>query len=328
MSENGVTANFDGRYTIMACALAAVGSAKSHFGRKHWCRYCGCTDPAKFTNIAHLIPEGLGNHWLISSDECDRCNAKFSEYESNLISAVRPILTVGGTAGKANKVGQTGRTAGKSVIMHGNHEGRRQISIRASADETKMQIDPSSRHLQTSFPVAPVPFRPRLAYKALARIGYALLPDAELNHFTKLLAWLCDRNDPEDFPCLEVGISIGLLGNAPDIVSGTLLRRVAPTDKIPYMLFVLCAGSVCLMIDLMSDRMDDHLTWAPMGRVDINWSIVLGPNRELTINYGKFRPMNWASIHLIAQPIKNLVLDFNMMTTEGRFSAVFRDEWR
>ena len=44
------------------------------------CRYCGKTinSGATFNEIAHTIPESIGNKLLFTNDECDSCNNKFS----------------------------------------------------------------------------------------------------------------------------------------------------------------------------------------------------------------------------------------------------------
>ncbi|GAA0547517.1 hypothetical protein FHS83_000877 [Rhizomicrobium palustre] len=334
-SEDGATlaskdfeAEFGGKYSVLRYAKGAVGCEEQYFGRKGRCRFCDQTDPKMFRQVAHLVPEALGNTWLFSNDECDTCNAIFSEYEANLVDAIRPILTIGGMAGKTNKVPQTGRSAGKSVIKHTVSEGRRGLAFMATAGEPDLAINPLTSTMTIGFPVPPIPFKPRLAYKALAKMAYALLPDAELVHFTKLRAWIRDKSDTVEFPCLETGLAFGSLGNAPKLVSAVLLQRVDQTDKTPYIIFVLCAGSVCLMIDLMSDDMEDHLDWAPMGCVNIKWSVELGPNSEVRIEYDRFRPMNWASVEKAPQPVEKFAFRFNPRTSEGSFEPIMRQQWR
>ncbi|MER8349333.1 HNH endonuclease, partial [Acinetobacter baumannii] len=50
------------------------------------CRFCGKRSPEViFNSDAHVFPEALGNHTLVSEFECDRCNNIFSDYESHLV---------------------------------------------------------------------------------------------------------------------------------------------------------------------------------------------------------------------------------------------------
>jgi hypothetical protein len=329
MSTDTFKLDIAGLYTVIAHGQACEGSREVFFGQPGSCRYCGSSDPSQFHAVAHLIPEALGNRWLISRDECDGCNQKFSKYESNLVAALRPILTVSGTGGKGNKVGQTGRTASGSYIRHSKFpDGKRHLTLVSAGTMPNLSTTPFGKVIQLRFPVPGVPFRPRLAYKALVKMGYALLPEEELLHFTKLRDWLSDPDDTFEFSCLETGLALGTIGNAPDIVSAALLKRVDPTHQLPYMIFTMCVGSVCLQIDLMSDDMEDHLDWGLMGQVNLNWAVVLGPDQELRIEYGKFQPMNWSSLESTPQPIEQLILDFNMATLAGRFSAIYRDKWR
>lgn len=92
------------------------------------------------------------------------------------------------------------------------------------------------------------------------------------------------------------------------------------------MIMTMCVGSICLQIDLMSDDKEDHLGWAEMGQVKINWAVVLGPNREIRLDYGRPTPMNWSSAATIPQPIKELLLNVNLGKNEGHFVAVLRDQ--
>jgi hypothetical protein len=66
------------------------------------CRYCLRQEPATcFKKIAHAIPECLGNRTLISHDECDHCNDRFSQtIEDHLDKFTQPLRTVLGIKGR------------------------------------------------------------------------------------------------------------------------------------------------------------------------------------------------------------------------------------
>jgi len=106
----------DQQYEILQQVKSSVGTGKTKLGTKGQCRYCRTTDSSQFRKLAHTFPESLGNKWIISLDECDDCNEKFSIYEDSLTKGVAPFLTLGGFVGKGNKTRQTGRTKGRSVI--------------------------------------------------------------------------------------------------------------------------------------------------------------------------------------------------------------------
>ena len=314
----------DGRYVLLRQVKGCIGGARILLGDRGICRYCGGRNPKTFRKIAHAIPEALGNKWIISADECDVCNHAFSLYDDALATSVSPLLTLGGTAGKSNKVRQTGRTAGDAVIRR---DGRG-LSISTKADpKDHVSFDPDSGRFRLAIPVAGVPFRPRHAYKALSKIGVALLPDDELNNYQRLRAWLLDVGDTLEFPVLDVAMSFGAIGHAPPLVAASLLRRINPQDDVPHILLILCAGSVCLQIDLMSDYLDHHVPPTPMGSVNIKWSLVLAarPGRDpVEIDYGAPIHQNWSASETTPQPIETMVLDFNPQTSVGRFTPVFR----
>ncbi|PWM79654.1 MAG: hypothetical protein DBY32_01970 [Phascolarctobacterium sp.] len=67
---------------------------------KRKCIFCFNED-AKFSKIAHAIPETLGNHSLISYFECDECNYKFGKmFEDDLAKFMMPYKYITNTFGK------------------------------------------------------------------------------------------------------------------------------------------------------------------------------------------------------------------------------------
>jgi hypothetical protein len=133
---------------------------KFRLGNEGLCRFCGSSDRTRFRKTAHTIPEALGNKWVFSKDECDNCNATFSRYEDALANSISPFLTLGATKGKANKVRQTGLTAGHSVVRHQSADQRRHLSIELREAEPHLLIKPVSGELSFRVPIAAVPFRP------------------------------------------------------------------------------------------------------------------------------------------------------------------------
>lgn len=87
-------------YEVLTHVQAARGDDKLYIGTRGACRYCGCTAPTLFATEAHTFPEGLGNRWVFSRDECDQCNEFFSKYETALAASIGAFLTFGGVKGK------------------------------------------------------------------------------------------------------------------------------------------------------------------------------------------------------------------------------------
>lgn len=317
-----------GRYSLLAQVKGSIGGGTVYLGTAGRCRYCSEADPARFRTVAHAFPEALGNKWVISRDECDHCNQIFSKYDDAIARAVSPFLTLGGVRGKSNKVRQTGRSEGDGVISRRDGADGQGLNMFATnADPAQHVSMTADGLLRMNMPVAGVPFRPRRAYKAVVKMGIALLPEEELDHYTKLRAWLLDADDKIDFPHLDVGMSVASVGNAPPIAVGTLLRRTDPADNVPHILFIFSAGSLCLQIDLMSDHLEDHLPPVPTGSINIEWSnIIYDPDGPATIafHYGKPVHLNWSSLESEPQPVEAVILNFNRQTCAGSLTPVLR----
>jgi hypothetical protein len=307
-------------YEIIVDVRGYTGQ-RVNIGRKHVCRFCGSIEPTAFRKTAHAFPESLGNKWVFALDECDTCNEMFSVYEDALAKAVSPFLTVGGTKGKGGRVRQTGRSQGTSVLAHHEADGQRKISFSSSDPNSHVRLDRRTGQMQAELPIAGVPFSPRLAYKALAKIGLGLMPEDELPKFKQLLGWLQRGRDEDVIPQLDVGLSFASIGNAPTLAMGVLFRRTSADPVYPYMILLLCAGSVCLQIALKSDEMDG--VWPPSGqaRPALEYAFVV---EETRVGYGVPVHFNWSATESTPQPIQKLTLAFDSNTAQGTFTPVFR----
>ena len=318
----------NGRYILLSQAKGSSGGDRVLVGKQGRCRYCHQTSTDRFRTTAHTFAEALGNKWIVSRDECDDCNQLFARYDDALAKAVSPFLTLGGTKGKGNKVRQTGRTGGRAVMSHNKTmTGPGLMFVANDADFGKCFGVGPGGVLELKLPVDDVPFKPRYAYKALAKMGFALLPDEELPNYEKLRLWLRDVNDSVDFPILEVGLSFASIGHAPALATGSLLRRQNPADMVPHIIFILSVGSICFQLDLMSDHLEDHIPLAPKGSVSIEWTNIVGdPQSAETIQfiYGKPMHLNWSSPLNQPQPVKEIHIDFNPRTNAGSIRPVFR----
>jgi hypothetical protein len=312
-------------YKVLRHIAAGSSSKKIELGNPCLCRFCGCSDRRRFRNEAHIFPEALGNHWVLSADECDDCNHKFSAYEGAISACLGPFLTLDGVRGK-NGIRQTGRTHGPTQIQRAVEGGRPTFSIAVRDLPVPMQLS-TSGGTELDIPIARESFCPRHAYKALCKMAYSLLPDEELTNFSELRNWLLDTTDNEDFPILEVALSVATVGDAPEMVTGTLLRRIAPDDHIPYIQFVFTTGSLSLRIDLLSDHKDDHLPCLQVGAIDHRWHLIVrsSDGAELTWDYSEPELFNWSGTENALQPIESVSFTFDASTCHGTFKPIFRD---
>ena len=320
-------------YRVLSHFLAGHGYPPVAIGEANECRFCGETSNRNIRNVAHSVPEGLGNHWITSNDECDRCNAFFSQYDDSLCKSVGAILSLGGTIGKGGRIRQTGRSKGASVISFDKEAGHSKIFYQASVPPVGK---PSEIPLEISFftggemkTVIPTPkesFVPRHAYKALAKIGLATLPAEKLTHFSKLRSWIMSDDESEDFSFLDVCISTGSLGKAPPLVAVTILERLPYLCDRPSHLLVVIVGSVCWQVDLMPDELDDSIGLLQFGKINIPWSVIAKDyeTEPAPVSYGFPIHFDWSSNSSIEVPIAAVNNYFNEETNKGRVEVTWR----
>jgi HNH endonuclease len=130
------------------------------------CRYCQHSG-ADFATDAHTIPECLGNRTLISLDECDACNQKFSmSFESHLDRMTAPIRAMLGIVGK------------KGAPTHKLLPGTSKIRFDA-ATNTLLVMDPDGSLILSqdherriiTYMLRCARYVPLEAYRALVKIG-------------------------------------------------------------------------------------------------------------------------------------------------------------
>lgn len=315
-------------YDCISHELIEPNQEKRYLGTRSACRYCGTEDKSAFGNRtnAHAFPAALGNRFLFSLDECKSCNQKFSVYEDALVKAIAPYLTLGGIKGRTNKVRQTGSSKSPLRIRHRSDEGKRHISIASTGSPSDLvNLNSNTGFLTLRMPVQGDRFVPLHAYKALLKMAVAIMPDEELSHFKGVTACLRECNQLPHSGSLQVGFSYASVGNAPPVLAGALLRRTDAKTRIPYIIFLFVAGSVCFQIWVRSDELDNH---APSeGTLNIKWTSQL-PKPEggyHPIQYGKPIPFDWASLTPIFQPFEAFELVFNPQTREGSFTPIPRN---
>lgn len=173
-------------YRCISLFHTTGGGEKTRNGAQGQCRFCAPRRGATFHNVAHTIAEGLGNKAITSNDECDQCNELFSCYDDALCQSVGLLLTVSGVRGKTGGVRQTGRSQGSHNFQFAPNDDGDRVTIDLLNDKNNISmptgVEFAFDHVGLSELTIPSPaekFRPRLAYKALAKIGFSILPSAE-----------------------------------------------------------------------------------------------------------------------------------------------------
>ena len=315
-------------YEVVVHHQVAHGQEPVRIGAPGRCRYCGTTDKMKFRQVAHTFPEALGNRWLISLDECDDCNGRFSICDAALAEAVGAFLTLGGVARKHDSTRKFGRSNSTISAKHTRKAGRRHVSFRlkGTAEDLGFGAGRAGELLCMRIPMPDVAFVPARAYKALAKMGFALIPENELSHFADERAWLLGLSDTGRARDHHVVASFGIIGNAPPLVAACLLRRRDPAVSLPYMVFVGCVGSICMQVAMKADVLDATVPPDAVCEIDLQWVNVIGgaDNRQIKIAYDHRVVWEWDALESTRQPVEAMIFTFNQRTSEARYEPIFR----
>lgn len=142
------------------------------------CRFCRSSN-CSFDNIAHSIPEFLGNKSIFTLDECDSCNRSFGQgIENDLTKFIPPSWF---TKLKGKK-GYTKKQVNGSVTL--------------SSDDVYLNIESNELgSLEKHIVSKGSKFSTLNVYKALLKILVSLLPIEYLPEFIQSISWLRSNAD-------------------------------------------------------------------------------------------------------------------------------------
>ncbi len=150
--------------------------------KKRVCRFCKKGFPdTLFRNNAHVIPQFLGNRYLIHNIECDACNLKFGVYETSFADSIGLLRTTDILEGHRNipKFKNDGLVAYSEKDELGNHK----ILIEASDPKKAIYNEKEDSII---FRTKKTPYVPLHIMKVLFKIGYSLLGEDELVDYPHL----------------------------------------------------------------------------------------------------------------------------------------------
>ena len=180
------------------------------------CRYCGkkeilsplIIDPGiiagiqitTFNETSHAIPEMIGNHSLISINECDKCNHVFEQFENDFGYFTKQLRTSSGIKGKDHK---------QPILSHANEKIR---FTPVNLNEISLEIPRTISALENRIPKLVkhdkksgkkviednTRYIPINVYKALVKMALAVIPAHELPYFRHSIDWLLGRRPDLD----------------------------------------------------------------------------------------------------------------------------------
>ena len=173
---------------------------------KRVCRFCGRRNPdTKFNNRPHIIPELLGNRYLISDFECDECNELFSPWENDLAHFLGAVRAVHQVRGK-KLPGFTSLHEKVKVRNKDFYGVKDAITIsRDGVDNDNFQFDSTTGTLKIRY--TKQPYTRLKVYKALLKIALSVMPERYVDDYERLFS-LLQRDDEDKLARFaKVGIS-------------------------------------------------------------------------------------------------------------------------
>lgn len=268
-----------------------ITSKKEFIGNKNprICRYCNKGEgEVTFKNIAHSIPNLIGNNNLFSYDECDVCNSKFSKLETSLGDYTHLERTMSQTLGK-NGVPKYKRN-GDICISKSNNDF---MKIYSRIDSKSLEIDEENKKLIVNSKTS---YFPRDVFKILTKMALAVLPISEFEFFKDTASWILGEKPDIDSKIHEnqlIAYCSFTAGPKPygDHVSYALFKRKKSIDNIPYITFFIAFSNITFQIPVLFSTQDIFL-----GRQSIDLPIFSGLYPEGT-PFGKtqFYPKDFSS---------------------------------
>lgn len=163
--------------------------------KKLTCIFClKSVDETSFCKKAHVIPEFLGNKYLLHHEECNACNEYFSSSIEDALDKFTTIYRVlNRTKNKKNKLINYRSINQKSFGKFNINDTKFEFL----GYEPDFDIDHEKKTIAMQFDIPK--HRPSNIYKAFMKIVYGLLPKDELQNFSSLRHWINDRDQTKTY---------------------------------------------------------------------------------------------------------------------------------
>lgn len=265
------------------------------------CRFCLRKKPeAKFSHVAHALPEFLGNKQVILLEECDECNDFFSRnIEGHLDKFTKPFRLVGQIRGKSG------------VPSYKTNDGHARIDFKADqgfitsevVDKRISDIDFEKHTLSLKFTYEP--HIPTAVYKCFVKIAMSIIPDPELAPFTTTIKWIRNPDHSKKIIKPQLISQRFVPGPNPNRLLTVFLfrkKRDSVVCDIPYCILVLAFGNMVyqlmvpssndlalkqLRIPLMPTPFEMQGISLPSRTIDLSdHNVVRGKQETINFRYG------------------------------------------
>jgi hypothetical protein len=246
---------------------------------KRKCKYCGKTteDGATFSEEAHAISESLGNKTIFSADECDACNARFSNgIEKDVFEYLKVYRVLYGKSGK-NGIPQL---IFKNGIEIKYQDGKAIIidkSEASAASEGNLYI-PLEFHHEINW---------MNVYRGFVKFAVAVLPRDITDKLSKTINWI--NNEKNDGSILNLPPVASMIdySNFHDQPKMTIYTRTSEDLTLPY-LYVELRIAFFIFVFIVPYCDNDKTDFAIKENYDLFWTFNKHYNHLKIWNYYYF----------------------------------------
>lgn len=221
------------------------------------CRFCGkASQNVIFNSEAHVFPEALGNHTLVSDFECDNCNNVFSDYESHLVNFLGPRLQMFGIKGKNSS--RTYPTADKNVKFHRTSINNKEVTIIAQKDVDQENISINRNTGVNAIQYEIRSYIPTKVYKALLKIALCAISIEEAGAYRKAYDWLLYNTENDSMTKVQHVFYHQLHTNQVFTTpKGFIYKKKVDFANLPTHTFIMYVADLVFEIYLPFNRNDE-----------------------------------------------------------------------
>jgi hypothetical protein len=176
------------------------------------CRFCKNTifTGATFNQEAHAISESLGNKTIILNEECDDCNAYFSQsVEDNIFTYLKLFTTFFGIKNKSNKISKI-----KGKNFEYINTGNNNIALKFFDEDNSSLSEPPVK--------IPLKFYDKINkqsfYKALCKFALSTISSKDVSHFDETTKWIRTDKCYEKLPKIATLASYNFFDKHPRMI--------------------------------------------------------------------------------------------------------------
>jgi hypothetical protein len=217
------------------------------------CRFCGRDSSAtRFSKVAHLLPQFMGNNMLFSHFECDECNALFSKYETAFTNYFGIHHTLARLKGKNKIPNYTSKKEDFRVECDaekiGVYSGVYNDSVTIYEEKKKMTVTT----IRPSY-------IPQDVLKCIVKIGMCAIGEQDLKYFEPTRKWLlsdsANTTISQPFSIVYYNIGGALRAKVPFV---TLFQK-RPNAPVPQLAVIIGYDHFKLQFFMPFDNRDSAL---------------------------------------------------------------------